>query len=56
MLMSVEQSVKCSAVETKVLGGNLPQFRFVHHKSHKSRRGGKPANNSLSYGTATVPN
>jgi hypothetical protein len=35
MMMIVEQSVECELVgETEVLGDNLPQFRFVHHKSH----------------------
>jgi hypothetical protein len=29
-----EQSVECLAWETEVVGENLPQFRFVHHKSH----------------------
>jgi hypothetical protein len=33
-MMSVEQSVECLAGETEVLGENLAQFRFVHHKSH----------------------
>jgi hypothetical protein len=32
--MSVEQSVECLAGETAVLGENLIQFRFIHHKSH----------------------
>jgi hypothetical protein len=34
MLMSVEQSVELVAEETEVLGENLPQRYFVHHKSH----------------------
>jgi hypothetical protein len=33
MMMSVEQSVECLAGETEVLGENLPQCRFIHHKS-----------------------
>jgi hypothetical protein len=41
--------------ETEVLGKNIPQCRFVHHKTHMllirepGRRGGKPATNCLSY-------
>jgi hypothetical protein len=59
-MMSVEQSVEWElAGETEVLGENLPQYRFVHHKSHMTCPGlepgpprVKPATNLLSYGTA----
>jgi hypothetical protein len=33
-MISVEQSVQWLAGETKVLGENLLQCHFVHHKSH----------------------
>jgi hypothetical protein len=47
------------AGETEVLGENLSQRHFVHHKIPRAhpglnpdRRGGKPATNRLSYGAA----
>jgi hypothetical protein len=42
MMMSVEQSVELVAEETDVLGENLPQCRFVHHKSHMTWPGLEP--------------
>jgi hypothetical protein len=33
-MMSVEQPMEWLAGETEVLGENLFQCRFVHHKSH----------------------
>jgi hypothetical protein len=57
--MMMENLVELLAGKTEVLGENLPQCRFVHHKPHMispganpGRRGGKPATNRLSYGTA----
>jgi hypothetical protein len=50
----MQKLVEWLAEETEVLGENLPQCRFVHHKPHANpgRRGGKPATNRLSYGMA----
>jgi hypothetical protein len=60
VIMMMEKLVEWwLAGETEVLGEILPQCRFVHHKPHMlcpdanpDRRGGKPATNRLSYGTA----
>jgi hypothetical protein len=60
MMVIVEQMVEWRlAGETEVLGENLPQRHFVHHKSHLTRTGlesgplrWKPATNRLSYGAA----
>jgi hypothetical protein len=58
-MMIMEQLVEWGlAGETEVLGENLPQGHFVHHKSHMTlgsnpgRHGGMPATNRLNYGTA----
>jgi hypothetical protein len=42
MMMSVEQAVECLAGETEVLGENLHQYRFVHHKFHVIGSGFEP--------------
>jgi hypothetical protein len=43
MMMNVEQSVEWKmAGETEVLGENLPQYHFAHHKSHMTWCGVKP--------------
>jgi hypothetical protein len=39
MTVNMEQSVEKLARETEVLGGNLPQCRFLHRKSHGTSPG-----------------
>jgi hypothetical protein len=60
--MNMKQCVEWElAGETEVLGENKPECNVFHHKFHKwsdlgsnpGPRGGKPATNNLSYGTAT---
>jgi hypothetical protein len=34
VIMLMEKLVEWLAGETEVLGENLPQYRFVHHKHH----------------------
>jgi hypothetical protein len=41
--MIVEKQMECRlAGETEVLGENLPQRQFVHHKFHMARPGFEP--------------
>jgi hypothetical protein len=60
MMINMEQLVEWRlAGGTEVLGGNLPQRHFVHHKSHMTWPGLEPgpphwetANNRLNYDAA----
>jgi hypothetical protein len=62
VIMMMENLVEWRlAGATEVLGENLPQNLFVHHKSHLNRPGfehvptrGKPATNRLSSGAASI--
>jgi hypothetical protein len=55
----MEKLVDWLAGETEVVGESLTQCRFVHHNptcypdANPGRRGGKPATNHLTYGTAS---
>jgi hypothetical protein len=42
IMTTVEQSMECLAGETKVLGENMSQCRFFHHKPHTTRTGLEP--------------
>jgi hypothetical protein len=60
MMVTVEQLMERRLTrKTEVLGENLPQRHYVHHKFHMNRagsnpghRGGEPVTNHLSYGSA----
>jgi hypothetical protein len=49
-MLSIEESVGYLARETEILGGNLPQCHFVHHKSLMTCP--TLARTLMSYGTA----
>jgi hypothetical protein len=60
MIMMIEKLVEWLAGETEVLGENLLHCRFCAPQTptccpdvNPGRRGGKPATNRLSYGTAS---
>jgi hypothetical protein len=62
VIMIMEKSVEWLAGETEILGENLPQCRFVHHKPHMlcpdanpGRRGGKPASKRWATARPSVP-
>jgi hypothetical protein len=42
VIVRMEKLVEWMAGETEVLGENLPQCHFVHHKSHLTRPGIEP--------------
>jgi hypothetical protein len=48
IMINMEQSVECELTrETEVLGEKLPQYHFVHHKSHMTWPGPGPRNRRL---------
>jgi hypothetical protein len=59
-VIMMEKLVESLSGKSEVLGENLPQCRFVHTNptscpdANPGRRGGKPASNRLSYGTAKL--
>jgi hypothetical protein len=55
-MMNVEQSAECElAGETKILGENLPQCHFGHHKSQMTWPGLEPWANNITHSVIYKP-
>jgi hypothetical protein len=49
MIISVEQPVEWVVRETEVLGDNLHQCHFAHHKSHMNLPGFEPGSDQMGF-------